>query len=47
MEQINQKQHAYNNKGVQRVIEENFDEDLYKDVNDIFGKGAKDGTCTR
>ena len=29
---------SYNNKGVQRVIEENFEEDLYKDVTDIFGK---------
>ena len=29
---------SYNNKGVQRVIEDNFDEDLYKDVTDIFGK---------
>ena len=30
--------YSYNNKGVQRVIENNFEEDLYKDVNDIFGK---------
>ena len=29
---------SYNNKGVQRVIEKNFEEDLYKDVTDIFGK---------
>ena len=29
---------SYNNKGVQRVTEDYFDEDLYKDVNDIFGK---------
>ena len=29
---------SYNNKGIQRVIEENFEEDLYKDVTDIFGK---------
>jgi hypothetical protein len=30
--------YSYNNKGVQRVVEENFEEDLYKDINDIFGK---------
>ncbi len=29
---------SYNNKGIQREIENNFEEDLYKDVNDIFGK---------
>ena len=29
---------SYNNKGVQRVTEDYFEEDLYKDVNDIFGK---------
>ena len=29
---------SYNNKGVQRVIEQEFNEDLYRDVNDIFGK---------
>ena len=29
---------SYNNKGIQRDIEEKFNEDLYKDVNDIFGK---------
>jgi hypothetical protein len=30
---------SYNNKGVQIKVEKEFDEDLYKDVNDIFGKG--------
>ena len=30
---------SYNNKGVQRIIEDNFDEDLYRDVNDIFKNG--------
>jgi len=30
---------SYNNKGVQRVIEDNFEEDLYRDVNDIFKNG--------
>lgn len=29
---------SYNNKGIQRIIEDNFNEDLYTDVNDIFGK---------
>mgnify|MGYP000901309934 FL=1 len=29
---------SYNNKGIQREIEKNFNEDLYRDVNDIFGK---------
>jgi len=29
---------SYNNKGVQRVTEDFFEDDLYKDVNDIFGK---------
>ena len=29
---------SYNNKGVQRVIEDNFEEDLYRDVNDILIK---------
>ena len=29
---------SYNNKGVQREIEGKFNEDLYRDVNDIFGK---------
>ena len=29
---------SYNNKGVQRVTEDFFEEDLYKDINDIFGK---------
>ena len=29
---------SYNNVGVQRRIEELFNEDLYRDVNDIFGK---------
>ena len=29
---------SYNNKGVQRVIEQEFNEDLYRDINDIFGK---------
>ena len=29
---------SYNNKGIQQVIEDNFNEDLYMDVNDIFGK---------
>ena len=29
---------SYNNKGVQRRVEELFNEDLYRDVNDIFGK---------
>lgn len=29
---------SYNNKGIQRVIEKNFNEDLYRDPNDIFGK---------
>tara|TARA_Y100001936_G_C15729279_1_gene485180 strand:- start:29 stop:664 length:636 start_codon:yes stop_codon:yes gene_type:complete len=29
---------SYNNKGIQKDIEEKFNEDLYKDVNDIFGK---------
>ena len=29
---------SYNNKGLQRVIEKNFNEDLYRDPNDIFGK---------
>ena len=29
---------SYNNKGVQRVTEDLFEEDLYKDINDIFGK---------
>ena len=30
--------HSYNNKGIQRTIEDHFNEDLYKDVSDIFGK---------
>ena len=29
---------SYNNVGVQRRVEELFNEDLYRDVNDIFGK---------
>ena len=29
---------SYNNKGVQRRVEELFNEDLYRDANDIFGK---------
>lgn len=29
---------SYNNKGVQEDIENKFNQDLYKDVNDIFGK---------
>jgi len=29
---------SYNNTGVQRRVEELFNEDLYRDVNDIFGK---------
>ena len=29
---------SYNNKGVQRRVEELFNEDLYGDANDIFGK---------
>ena len=29
---------SYNNKGVQRKIESNFNEELYRDVNDVFGK---------
>tara|TARA_Y100000992_G_C21132007_1_gene427037 strand:+ start:20 stop:664 length:645 start_codon:yes stop_codon:yes gene_type:complete len=29
---------SYNNKGVKMTVENNFEEDLYKDVNDIFGK---------
>jgi len=29
---------SYNNKGLQRVIEKQFNEDLYRDPNDIFGK---------
>lgn len=29
---------SYNNKGIQRDIENKFNEELYKDVNDIFGK---------
>jgi hypothetical protein len=29
---------SYNNKGVQREIEKYFNNDLYRDVNDIFGK---------
>tara|TARA_Y100000996_G_C22530579_1_gene646265 strand:- start:309 stop:980 length:672 start_codon:yes stop_codon:yes gene_type:complete len=29
---------SYNNKGIQKVIEDNFNNDLYMDVNDIFGK---------
>ena len=29
---------SYNNKGIQREIEKNFEKDLYKDVNDIFRK---------
>lgn len=29
---------SYNNKGIQQDIEEKFNKDLYKDVNDIFGK---------
>ena len=29
---------SYNNKGVQRSIEELFNEDLYRDVTDVFGK---------
>ena len=32
---------SYNNKGVQRVIEQEFNEDLYRDINDIFG-GSRD-----
>jgi hypothetical protein len=31
---------SYNNKGIQREIEKNFEKDLYKDVNDIFGKNS-------
>jgi hypothetical protein len=29
---------TYNNKPLQRVVEGNFSEDLYRDINDIFGK---------
>ena len=29
---------SYNNKGIQKDIENKFNADLYKDVNDIFGK---------
>tara|TARA_Y100001935_G_scaffold255657_2_gene270603 strand:+ start:1343 stop:1981 length:639 start_codon:yes stop_codon:yes gene_type:complete len=29
---------SYNNKGIQKDIEEKFNEELYRDVNDIFGK---------
>ena len=29
---------SYNNVGVQRRVEDLFNEDLYRDVNDIFGK---------
>ena len=29
---------SYNNKGVQRRVEELFNEDLYRDVTDVFGK---------
>lgn len=29
---------SYNNKGIQRNVEDKFNEDLYRDVNDIFGK---------
>ena len=29
---------SYNNVGVQRRVEELFNEDLYRDVNDVFGK---------
>ena len=29
---------SYNNKGIQREIEKHFTNDLYRDVNDIFGK---------
>lgn len=29
---------SYNNKGLQRVIEKEFNKDLYRDPNDIFGK---------
>ena len=29
---------SYNNKGIQREIDKHFNNDLYRDVNDIFGK---------
>ena len=29
---------SYNNKGIQKDIEEKFNRNLYRDVNDIFGK---------
>ena len=29
---------SYNNKGIQRDIENKFNKDLYRDINDIFGK---------
>lgn len=29
---------SYNNKGLQREIDKNFNDGLYRDVNDIFGK---------
>ena len=29
---------SFKNKGVQRLIEDNFNEELYRDPNDIFGK---------
>ena len=29
---------SYNNKGIQKDIENKFNADLYKDVNDIFGR---------
>jgi hypothetical protein len=29
---------SYNNKGIQRDIDKKFNTDLYRDVNDIFGK---------
>ena len=29
---------SYNNKGIQREIEKQFNQDLYRDANDIFGK---------
>ena len=29
---------SYNNKGIQQDIEEKFNKDLYKDVNDLWKK---------
>ena len=32
---------SYKNKGIQKMMEDNFNEELYRDPNDLFGKNNK------